>query len=348
MSLPATQEQWVNERVTTDSFDGLIYQADAPLPKVGDTEVLVKLSGASLNFRDLIIPRGKYFFAMALPVIAGSDGAGTIVAVGPHVTKWKPGDKVVTLFNQGHQRGMISVASSKTGLGGCLDGTLRQYGAFSQDGVVHMPTNLGFVEAATLTCAGLTSWNALYGLRRLEKGQTVLVQGTGGVSLFALQFAKAAGATVIATTSSPEKGEFLKKLGADYIINYREDPHWGETARKLSQNGEGVDHILEVGGQGTMTQSLDAIKMEGIISLIGILSGSGQVPDIMQVLTRICTVRGVYVGSKEQMEEMVKAVEEHDIHPVLDKKVFTLETTKDAYEYMWAQKHFGKVGIRIE
>lgn len=124
---------------------------------------------------------------MALPVIAGSDGAGTIVAVGPHVTKWKPRDKVVTLFNQGHQRGPISVASSKTGLGGCLDGTLRQYGAFSQDGVVRMPTNLGFVEAATLTCAGLTSWNALYGLRRLEKGQTVLVQGTGGVSLFALQ-----------------------------------------------------------------------------------------------------------------------------------------------------------------
>ncbi len=179
------------------------------------------------------------------------------------------------------------------------------------------------------------------------------------------QFAKAAGATVIATTSSPEKADILKNLGADYVINYRLDPHWGETARKLSRNGEGVDHILEVGGQGTMTQSLHAIKMEGIISVIGILSGGGPKDDIMQTLTRLCTVRGVYVGSKEQMEEMVREVEEHDIHPVLDKEVFKLENLKEAYEYMvsavfwggngvanrrwqWARKHFGKVGIKIE
>ena len=148
------------------------------------------------------------------------------------------------------------------------------------------------------------------------------------------QFAKAAGATVIATTSSDKKAEVLKKLGADHVINYREDPNWGETARKLTPNGEGVDHILEVGGQGTMAQSLHAIKMEGVISLIGILSGAGPKDNIMEALTRVCIVRGVYVGSKEQMEEMNKAVEEHDIHPVVDKKVFTLETAKEAYEYM--------------
>ena len=148
------------------------------------------------------------------------------------------------------------------------------------------------------------------------------------------QFAKAAGAMVIATTSSEKKAEVLKKLGADHIINYREDPQWGETARKLSRNGEGVDHILEVGGEGTMTQSLHAIRMEGVISVIGILSGGGAKDSIMETLTRLCVVRGVYVGSKEQMEEMIKTVEEHDIHPVVDKKVFTLETVKEAYEYM--------------
>jgi NADPH:quinone reductase-like Zn-dependent oxidoreductase len=179
------------------------------------------------------------------------------------------------------------------------------------------------------------------------------------------QFAKAAGATVIATTSSAAKAAILKKLGADHVINYREDPHWGETARKLTPNGEGVEHVIEVGGEGTMTQSLHAIKMEGVISVIGLLTGASPKDNIMETLSRLCTIRGVYVGSREQMEEMVRVIEEHDIHPVMDEKVFTLETAKQAYEYMvsssaecvvglanlmwqWAQKHFGKVGIKIQ
>ncbi|KAG7284283.1 hypothetical protein NEMBOFW57_010650 [Staphylotrichum longicolle] len=347
MSLPSTQKQWKIQEIVKDSFDGLVYE-DAPIPNIGDTDVLVKMQGASLNYRDLIIPMGKYIFPHNPPVVAGSDGAGTIVAVGSAVTKWKPGDKVVTLFNQGHQRGFVTPADSKTGLGGCIDGTLRQYAAFDQEGVVRMPNNMDFIEAATLTCAALTSWNALYGLRKLEKGQIVLVQGTGGVSLFALQFAKAAGATVIATTSSAKKAEILKKLGADHVINYREDANWGETARKLTPNGEGVDHILEVGGEGTMTQSVNAIKMEGIISVIGVLTGTTPKETLMDTLVRLFVVRGVYVGGKDQLEEMIKAMEEHDIHPVVDEKVFTLETAKEAYEYMWAAKHFGKVGIKIE
>ncbi|KAK4243657.1 putative zinc-type alcohol dehydrogenase-like protein yoga [Corynascus novoguineensis] len=346
MSLPTTQKQWLIQG-TGNGFETLVYQ-DAPIPKIGENAVLVKLRGASLNYRDLIMPQGKYFFPYHLPVVAGSDGAGEIVSVGSHVTKWKAGDKVVTLFNQGHQSGPVDVAASKTGLGGCIDGTLRHYGAFDQDGLVRMPANIDFVEAATLTCAALTSWNALYGLRRLKRGETVLVQGTGGVSLFALQFAKAAGATVIATTSSTKKAEVLKKLGADHVINYREDPNWGETARKLTPKGEGFEHIIEVGGESTMTQSLHAIKLEGVISLIGVLSGAKPKDNIMEPLFRLCTIRGVYVGSKEQMEEMIETIEKHNIHPVVDEKVFTLETAKEAYEYMWAKKHFGKVGIKIQ
>ncbi|KAK0724894.1 hypothetical protein B0H67DRAFT_481511 [Lasiosphaeris hirsuta] len=344
MSVPATQKQWLIEGQDND-FKGLVYQ-DGPIPKVGENEVLVKLSGASLNYRDLIIPKGMYPFPLDLPVVAGSDGAGEVLAVGSKVTTWKQGDKVVTLFNQGHQFGPISDAASKSGLGGVLDGTLRQYGVFNENGLVRAPANLSHVEAATLTCAGLTSWNALYGLKPLKPGETVLVQGTGGVSLFTLQFAKAAGARVIATTSSAAKAEKLKQLGADFVINYVEDKNWGETARKCVPDG--IDHVIEVGGEATLTQSLKAVKFEGIISIIGFLGGTQPKDSIMEVLSRICTIRGVYVGSKAQMVEMVAAIEANDIKPVIDQKVFTLETAKEAYEYMWKKGHFGKVGITIE
>lgn len=346
MSFPNTQKQWIVEGQDKD-FDGLVYQ-DGSVPTPGDNEVLVRLHGASLNYRDLTIPRGTYPFPLDLPVVAGSDGAGEVVAVGSKVTKWKKGDKVLTLFNQGHQSGDMTIKASKTGLGGCIDGTLRQYGAFEQDGVVKMPKNLNYIEAATLVCAGLTSWNALYGLKPVKKGDYVLVQGTGGVSLFALQFAKAAGATVIATSSTAEKLETLKKLGADHVINYREDANWGETARNLTPGGEGVAHVIEVGGAGTVAQSLSAIKMEGVISIIGFLGGPKPKENILETLTRICTVRGVYVGSRTQLEDMCAAVEKHNIHPVVDKTIFSLEKAKEAYEYMWAKKHFGKVGIKIE
>ncbi|KAK3376306.1 hypothetical protein B0T24DRAFT_217675 [Lasiosphaeria ovina] len=346
MAIPSTQKQWVILGKEKD-FDELSFQ-DAAVPKVGENEVLVKLQGASLNYRDLIIPRGTYPFPLDLPVVAASDGAGEIVEVGSKVTKWKKGDKVVTLFNQGHQFGPCDVAASKSGLGGGLDGTLRQYGTFSENGVVRSPKNLSPTEAATLTCAGLTSWNALYGLKVLKPGETVLVQGTGGVSLFALQFAKAAGATVIATTSSAVKAEMLKKLGADHVINYREDKNWGETARGLTRDGAGVDHVIEVGGEGTLTQSFNAIKMEGIISIIGFLGGTEPKDSVLETLSRVCTVRGVYVGPRSLMEDMVAAIEANDIHPVVDEKVFTLGTAREAYEYMWTKSHVGKVAITIE
>lgn len=265
----------------------------------------------------------------------GSDGAGEVVEVGSKVTKFKKGDKVVTLFNQAHQFGDIDVQAARSGLGGVIDGTLRQYGAFDEDGLVIAPDNLSFEEAATLTCAGLTSWNALYGLKQLKPGQTVLIQGTGGVSIFSLQFAKAAGAKVIATTSSPEKAEILKRLGADHIINYKTSPNWGEIARKLTPNDEGVDHIVEVGGPGTLEQSLKCIKHEGVISIIGFLGAGdpkGQA-DILDALSNICTIRGLFVGSKALMQEMNRAIEVNNIHPVVDQNVFILAKAREAYEY---------------
>ncbi|KAF9888770.1 hypothetical protein FE257_008346 [Aspergillus nanangensis] len=345
---PAKIKQWTISN-KEKGFDELQY-GEAPFPSIGENSVLVKLHAASLNYRDLIIPKGLYPFPLTLPVVPGSDGAGEVVEVGAKVTQFKKGDKVTTLFNQYHQYGPVDIRSSKSGLGGVIDGTLRQYGAFNENGLIKSPDNLTHLESSTLSCAGLTSWNALYGLKPLKPGQTVLVQGTGGVSMFALQFAKAAGATVIATTSSKEKEKKLKELGADHIINYKTNPEWGEIARTLTPNNEGVDNIVEVGGAGTLAQSLKCIKFEGVISVIGFLGGVDRAtqPAILDALSAICTVRAIYVGSKELMNDMVRAIEANDIHPVVDPKVFTLDKVKEAYEYMWSQQHFGKMGIKIE
>lgn len=236
----------------------------------------------------------------------GSDGAGEVVAVGPKVTRFKEGDKVLTLFNQGHISGSLDAKSLMTGVGGCVDGTLRAHGVFSEEGLVAMPSNLNYLEGSTLVCAGLTAWNALYGLAPLMPGDYVLTQGTGGVSTFAVQFAKAAGAKVIATTSSPAKAELLKKLGADHVINYKETPNWGETAKALTPGGVGVKHVLEVGGPGTMAQSLKAVQIDGIITIIGFVAApTPDQPTFLDCLNHLCTVRGVLVGNRAQFEAMV-------------------------------------------
>lgn len=286
-----------------------------------------------------------YPFAQRDGVVPASDGAGVVEAVGDQVHRFKPGDKVVTLFNQAHIAGSLDGYSVTTGVGGTIDGCLRQYGVFSEEGLVHMPSNMDYLEASTLTCAGLTAWNALYGLKScaLKPGDVVLTQGTGGVSIFALQFAKAAGATVIATTSSQEKAETLKKLGADHVLNYKENAEWGKTAKELT-GGRGCQHIVEVGGPTTMKQSLAAVAIDGVISIIGFLGGARpgeKPPSFLDCLNNICTVRGVLVGSRLQMEDMVKACEANDLHPVVDKKKFSLKETRDAYEYMWyaAKRH---------
>merc|ERR1712000_60368 len=236
-----------------------------------------------------------------------------------------------------------------TGLGGVIDGTLRQYGTFNEAGLVEMPESLNWQEASTLSCAAVTAWNALYGLKPLVPGDVVLTQGTGGVSIFAVQFAKAAGATVIATTSSSEKEAILKKLGADHVINYKDVPEWGEKAASLTPKKAGVNHILEVGGPKTMAQSLKAVKIDGVISIIGFLGGNAkEQPSFLDALSNVCTVRGILVGSRQQFEDMNRAIEVNGIKPVVDEKIFSLEQVKEAYQYMWDQKHFGKLTIKIE
>ncbi|KAF1945248.1 alcohol dehydrogenase [Clathrospora elynae] len=345
---PSTTKQWTVEG--QNGFDSLKFNEKAPIPEMGDKDVLVKVHAVSLNYRDLIIPKGKYPFPMKDNIVPGSDGAGTVEAVGKHVTRFKAGDKVVTLFNQGHIAGSLDSQSLSTGLGGAIDGTLREYAVLDEAGLVSSPQNLSMIEASTLSCAALTAWNALYGLesRALKPGQWVLTQGTGGVSIFALQFAKAAGAKVIATTSSPEKAKLLKKYGADHVINYKDTSNWGEEAAKLTPGQKGVHHVVEVGGPVTMAQSLKAVAIDGVITIIGFIGGAGKdQPTFLDCLNNICTVRGVLVGSRLQMEDMCAAIEANDLHPVVDEKVFELKNLKEAYQYMWDQKHFGKLTVKV-
>ncbi|KAH7068905.1 alcohol dehydrogenase [Paraphoma chrysanthemicola] len=345
---PTTTKQWTVQG--KDGFESLKFNEKAQIPEIGEKDVLVKIHAASLNYRDLIIPKGKYPFPMKDNIVPGSDGAGTVEAVGKHVTRFQPGDNVVTLFNQGHIAGSLDFKSIGTGLGGALDGTLREYAVFDESGLAASPSNLSLLEASTLSCAAVTAWNALYGLesRALKPGQYVLTQGTGGVSIFALQFAKAAGARVIATTSSAKKAELLKKYGADHVINYKETPAWGEEAAKLTPGGAGVHHVVEVGGPTTMAQSLKAVAIDGVISIIGFIGGfEKNQPTFLDCLNNLCTVRGILVGSRLQLEDMIKAIEANDIHPVVDEKVFGLSELKEAYQYMWDQKHFGKLTIKV-
>jgi len=263
--------------------------------------------------------------------VPGSDGAGEVIAVGSKVTRFKPGAKVVTLFNQGHLGGSLNLQTVTSGLGGVIDGTLREYGSFNENGLVDMPPSLNWQEGSTLSCAALTAWNGLYGLKPLAPGDVVLTQGTGGVSVFALQFAKASGATVIATTSSAKKVETLMKLGADHVINYNDEPNWGEKAKSLTPNGEGINHIIEVGGPKTMAQSLKAIKIDGVISIIGFLGGmSKDQPGFLDTLTNICTVRGVLVGNRVQFEDMVSSAFGSKLNLADNHRTVLLKQTKSS------------------
>lgn len=306
-----------------------------------------------IQYRDILIPLGDYRFPLKKNVVAGSDGAGTVLAVGKQVSRFKPGDHVITLFNQNHIGGPSNAVNIGTGLGGAVDGAFRTIGTFNEQGLVHRPSTLSAIEAATLPCSALTAWNALYGQTdsQLTAGQWVLTQGTGGVSISALQFAKATGARVIATTGSKEKEATLKKLGADYIINYKETPEWGAKAREIT-GGIGVDHILEVAGPTSMRQNIKAIKTSGIITIIGYVGGTKDKtePSFLECLRHLFTARGVLVGSRVQLEDMCRAFEANPekLRPVIDAKVFALDQLREAYEYLQSGKHFGKVCIKID
>ncbi|RAH84266.1 NAD(P)-binding protein [Aspergillus japonicus CBS 114.51] len=347
---PQTNKQWIIRRCG-NTFDSL-ERTTSPMPDVGEYDVLVKIEAVSLNYRDASIPMNMYPFPSKNDLIPCSDGAGTVLQIGRKVTAFQPGDRITSLFFAAHLFGDLTAAAQQTGLGGFVDGCLQQYRVFHETSLVHAPRNLSAVESATLPCAALTAWNALYGVKPVRPGQTVLVQGTGGVSVFALQFAKAAGARVIATTSSSAKAQRLKELGADHVINYREDADWGETARKLTRHG--VDHVVEVGGPNTMRQSLKCVKLEGVISVIGYVGGTSggkdqeQPPQILDTLMGAAIVRGIQIGSKEQMLDMIQAIEANDITPVVDERVFEFDEAREAYQYLWDQRHFGKVVIKVD
>ena len=299
-----------------------------------------------------MISKGQYPWLVKPGVVPGSDGAGTIIAVGKHVTRFQPGDKVITVINPKHLGGSINRQTSQFGLGASDDGTFRTIGVFDEQGLVEMPEYLSFTEAATLSCAGVTAWNALFGSsgRQLSAGQWLLTQGTGGVSIFAIQFAKAVGARVIATTSSSERAKLLEKLGADHIINYSKTPEWGPVAKGLT-GGTGVDMVIEVVGGESMRQSVESVKLDGTIAVVGAVSGEvAGGPTLMEPWINLFTVRGVWIGSRLQMEDMCRAIEANPdkLRPVVDSRVFGLDELCEAYEYLESGKHQGKVCIHIQ
>ncbi|HYV04575.1 MAG TPA: NAD(P)-dependent alcohol dehydrogenase [Blastocatellia bacterium] len=318
---------------------------ERPDPVATAYHAVVKLRAASLNYRDLLTVEGKYNPRLPLPLIPVSDGAGEVVEVGEGVTRVKVGDRVVANFSQKWLGGEPARAKLGASLGGPLDGMLAEYRSLNEEGLVHVPSHLSNEEAATLPCAAVTAWNSLIKLGGLVAGETVLVQGTGGVSIFALQFAKLAGAQVIITSSSDEKLERAKKLGADHGINYKTTPDWDKRAKELT-GGLGVDHVIEVGGAGTFGKSLRAIKIGGHIGLIGNLSGNSTEVNLVQLLMQNVRVQGVLVGSRDTFEAMNRSIVLHAVHPVID-RVFPFEEARRAFEYMASGSHFGKICIKF-
>jgi NADPH:quinone reductase-like Zn-dependent oxidoreductase len=315
-------------------------------PKPGRGQILVRMRAASLNYRDLGVAAGRSARGPARPnLIPLSDGAGEVVETGPAVSRVKPGDRVAGLFMETWLGGEMEPQHAESSRGGAIDGVLAEYVVFDEDGVVHLPDHLSFEEGATLPCAGVTAWNALYNGRPLRTGETVLVLGTGGVSIFALQLAHAAGARVIATSSADGKLAQAKALGASDGINYRQHPEWHQEVLRLT-GGRGVDHVVEVGGAGTLARSIEATRIGGQVHLIGVLTGGGGEISPTPVLRRGLILRGIYVGSRQMIESMNAAVALHRIAPVID-RVFDFDQAREAYHYMTTQAHVGKVVIRI-
>ncbi len=314
-----------------------------PDPVPGPAQVLVKIGAASLNYRDWLMVQGKYNPRQKLPLIPCSDGAGEVVVVGAAVTKLKPGDRVMGCFSQGWIGGPPNREKISSALGGPLDGMLTELAVFPEDGVAITPAHLSHVEAATLPCAATTAWNALIEQGQIKPSDVVLVQGTGGVSIFALQFAKLTGARVIVTSSSDAKLERARALGADETINYKSEPDWAKRARELTA-GVGVDHVVEVGGAGTLAQSLKAVRIGGTISVIGVLAGNASELNVIPILMQNLRLQGVIVGSKEIFENMNRAIEQNQLKPVID-RVFHFEEAPAAFEYLASGSHFGKVVV---
>lgn len=324
---------------------GNLALVERPDPRPGFGQVLVRLRAASLNYRDLLTVEGKYNPKQKLPLIPCSDGAGEVMEVGEGVTRFRPGDRVATVFAQKWIAGRPTRERVRSTLGGPLDGTLAELAVFDQEGLVKTPEHLTDEEAATLPCAAVTAWSALVTEGGVTAGDTVLVQGTGGVSLFALQIAKLLGARVIATSSRDEKLARVREMGADETINYREMPDWGARAKELT-GGVGVDHVVEVGGAGTLQQSLQSVRFGGTISLIGNLAGTKSELLLTHVFMQRIRVQGILVGDRESFEAMNRAIAQSGMRPVVD-RVFPLDEAQAAFEHMGAGGHFGKIVIRV-
>jgi NADPH:quinone reductase-like Zn-dependent oxidoreductase len=326
----------------TSGVDGL-QSVDCPEPTPSIGQVLVRVRAVSLNYRDTLVVNGQYP-GLSLPLIPLSDGAGEVVAVGEGVTRVKVGDRIAAIFFQEWIAGRLTRQKIKSALGGAINGMLAEYVVLNQEGIVLLPNHLSYEEGATLPCAAVTAWQALVTRGGLAAGETVLLLGTGGVSTFALQFAKLLGAKIIITSSNDEKLEWAKAMGAHETINYKTYPDWPQKVWELTHK-EGVDQVVEVGGAGTLERSLKSTRVGGRVSLIGVLSGAGEV-NHTYILRNSIDVQGIYVGSREMFEAMNRAIALHQIKPIVD-RVFPFSEVSAAYRYLQSGSHFGKVVIHI-
>ncbi len=328
-----------------DNFgvDNLVL-AERSEPSPGHGQILVKVRAVSLNYRDLLVIKGLYNPKLPLPLIPFSDGAGDVVAIGEGVSRVKVGDRVAAIFMQTWLEGELTESKARSALGGGSDGMLAEYVVLHEDGVVHIPGHLSYEEAATLPCAAVTAWHAVIETG-LQLGESVLVLGTGGVSLFALQFARLAGAKVIVTSGSDEKLMRARQLGAEGCINYKKAPEWDKQVKELT-GGAGVDIVVEVGGAGTLPRSLKAVRAGGRISLIGILMGNAGEINLLPVIMKNIRIEGILVGSREMFESMNQAINLYSLHPVVD-RIFSFEETVQALRHMESGTHFGKICIRM-
>jgi NADPH:quinone reductase-like Zn-dependent oxidoreductase len=318
--------------------------AEREKPKPGPYEVLVRLSAASLNYRDLMVAEGQYNPRLALPMVPLSDGVGIVESAGSHVTRVKIGDRVAGAFMQTWIDGGPDREKAASALGGSIDGVLSEFRIFHEQGLVKVPAHLSDEEAATLPCTGVTAWHALFEAETAKAGDTVLIQGTGGVAMFALQFARAAGLRPIVISSSDQKLERARELGALEGINYSEEPDWGRAVAKLVPGG--VDYVIELGGAKTVPHSLNAVRTGGMIAMIGALSGAEASVSPVPILMRSIRVQGIYVGSRVMFERMNRALVLHKIKPIVD-RAFPWLDVKAAMKYMQEQKHVGKVCLKF-
>ena len=325
-------------------IDSLVLR-EHEIPKPGPGEVLVRVRATSLNARELMILRGEYPLPVKPDVVAVSDGAGEVAGTGEGVTRVKVGDRVAASLFPLWIDGPFSFDVAPQ-IGGSLDGMLTEFAVLKEQGLLVIPGHLTYEEAATLPCAGVTAWHALTGGRPPVPGDTVLTLGSGGVSLFALQFAKLYGARVIATTSSDEKTKRLQALGPDEVVNYRTNPDWHEAVRKLT-NGRGVDYVIEVGGAGTLQNSLKSVAVQGQISWVGVLAQGEPMISLGALRSAFANLRFVAVGNRAHFAAMNRAIEVNRLKPVID-RVFSFDQAVEAFRYYQAGQFFGKIVIKHE